>query len=66
MFGGLEDLVNMPRADPLWSLKSSSRGDSSASKMLAIQTRGPEFNPHLQRQAGWRASRRPGTGEVER
>lgn len=38
MFGGLEDLVKMPKADSLRSLKSRSRGDSSVSKMLAIQT----------------------------
>lgn len=38
MFGGLEDLVKTPKADPLRSLKSRIRGDSSVIKMLAIQT----------------------------
>lgn len=44
--GAPEDLVKMPKADPLWSLKSRSRS-RSISKTLAEQTRRSEVNPHL-------------------
>lgn len=47
MLGGdPEDLVKIPKTDPLWSLKSRSRGRRSIGKTLAEQMRRSEFNLH--------------------